>query len=108
LNRKRKQKSASGDDESIQPEIILLVPVFSPEFTIDLRWWYRYEPKKGDRILDLVADVLDGDPFTGLGKPEPLKYIAANTLVAADRPRASIGLSGRRQSHCVSASSLSL
>jgi toxin YoeB len=33
----------------------------------------------GDRILDLVADVLDGDPFTGLGKPEPLKYIAANT-----------------------------
>jgi toxin YoeB len=46
---------------------------------IDLRWWYRYEPKKGDRILDLVADILDGDPFTRIGKPEPLKYIAANT-----------------------------
>jgi toxin YoeB len=79
LNRKRKQKSASGDDEAIQPEIVLLVPVFIPEFKIDLRWWYRYEPKKGDRIMDLVADILDGDPFTGLGKPEPLKYIAANT-----------------------------
>ena len=73
MNRKRKQKSASGDDAAIQPEIILLVPVFSPEFKIDLRWWYRYEPKKGDRIVDLVADILDGDPFAGIGKPEPLK-----------------------------------
>jgi toxin YoeB len=25
-----------------------------------------------------VADILDGDPFQGLGKPEPLKYIAPN------------------------------
>jgi toxin YoeB len=79
LNRKRKHKSASGDDEAIQPELILLVPVFSPEFKVDLRWWYRYEPKKGDRSLDLVADILDGDPFTGIGKPEPLKYIAVST-----------------------------
>lgn len=36
------------------------------------------EPKKADRVMDLVTDVLDGDPFAGLGKPEPLKYIAAN------------------------------
>jgi toxin YoeB len=78
LNRKRKQKS-SASDEIVQPEVIIIVPIFSPEFKIDLRWWYRYEPKKGDRILDLVADVLDGDPFTGIGKPEALKYIAANT-----------------------------
>jgi toxin YoeB len=78
LNRKRKQKSSANDD-IIQPEVVILVPIFSPEFKIDLRWWYRYEPKKGDRILDLVADVLDGDPFTGIGKPEALKYIAANT-----------------------------
>jgi toxin YoeB len=26
--------------------------------------------------LDLVADILDGDLFKGIGKPEPLKYIA--------------------------------
>jgi toxin YoeB len=78
LNRKRQQKS-SASDEIVQPEIVILVPIFSPEFKIDLRWWYRYEPKKGDRILDLVADILDGDPFTGIGKPEPLKYITANT-----------------------------
>lgn len=30
-------------------------------------------------LLDLVADILDGEPFTDIGKPEPLKYIAANT-----------------------------
>ncbi len=78
MSRKRKQKS-SASDEIVQPEIVIIAPVFSPEFKIDLRWWYRCEPKKGDRILDLVADILDGDPFTGIGKPEPLKYIAANT-----------------------------
>ncbi len=55
-------------------------PVFSPDFKADLRWWYRQEPKKADRIIDLVADILDGDPFKGLGKPEPLKYFPeANT-----------------------------
>jgi toxin YoeB len=55
-------------------------PVFSPDFKADLRWWYRQEPKKADRIMDLVADILDGDPFNGLGKPEPLKYFPeANT-----------------------------
>jgi toxin YoeB len=43
------------------------LPVFSPDFKADLAWWYRNEPKKGDKILDLVADILDGDPFTGLG-----------------------------------------
>jgi toxin YoeB len=54
-------------------------PFFSPDFKADLRWWYRQDPKKADKILDLVADILDGDPFQGLGKPEPLKYIAPNT-----------------------------
>jgi toxin YoeB len=55
-------------------------PIFSPDFKADLRWWYRQEQKKADRIMDLVADILDGDPFNGLGKPEPLKYFPeANT-----------------------------
>jgi toxin YoeB len=80
LNRKRKQRKIGGDgDEEIQPLQIGFVPVFSPEFRVDLRWWYRHDPKKADRIMDLLTDVLDGEPFTGLGKPEPLKYIAANT-----------------------------
>jgi toxin YoeB len=55
------------------------VPIFSPGFREDLRWWYRQDPKKANRIMDLLSDVLDGDPFSGLGKPEPLKYVAAGT-----------------------------
>ncbi|BFM39326.1 Txe/YoeB family addiction module toxin [Synechocystis sp. LKSZ1] len=54
-------------------------PFFSPTFKEDLRWWYRQDPKRAEKILDLVADILDGHPFQGLGKPEPLKYIEANT-----------------------------
>jgi toxin YoeB len=77
LSRKSKKPNQS-DGESLQP-VVGFVPLFSPEFKADLRWWYRYEPKKADRIMDLLADILNGDPFTGIGKPEPLKYIAPNT-----------------------------
>ncbi len=80
MSRKRKKTIEDDHNEEIV-EIVnkCFLPVFSPEFKTDLRWWYRQEPKKGDRIMDLVADILDGEPFTGLGKPEPLKYVAANT-----------------------------
>jgi toxin YoeB len=55
-------------------------PVFSPDFKADLLWWYRQEPKKADRIMDLVADIFDGDPVNGWRKPEALKYFPeANT-----------------------------
>lgn len=72
---KKFQKSADND------KIILssYYPVFSPDFKRDLAWWYKKDAKKGDKILDLVADILDGKPFTGIGKPEPLKYIKNNT-----------------------------
>jgi toxin YoeB len=79
LSRKKKRLTSGEDNEERPPIKIGFVPLFSPEFKVDLRWWYRNEPKKADRIMDLVADILDGDPFSGLAKPEPLKYIAANT-----------------------------
>lgn len=76
--KKKQDKDASTPAENIQPQFGY-IPFFSPDFKADLRWWYRQDPKKADKILDLVADILDGDPFTGLGKPEPLKYIAPDT-----------------------------
>jgi toxin YoeB len=80
LSSKRKKITQGEDSKEILEEVSkCFVPVFSPEFRTDLRWWYRQEPKKADRVMDLVTDILDGEPFTGLGKPEPLKYIAANT-----------------------------
>jgi toxin YoeB len=52
------------------------VAVFHPEFREDLRFWVANERKVALRALDLVEAILR-DPFTGIGKPEPLKYLAA-------------------------------
>jgi toxin YoeB len=69
-------KKSSQQDE--KKPITQYVSVFSPDFKEDLRWWYSKEPRKEDRILDLIADILDGNPFIGIGKPEPLKYITSD------------------------------
>jgi len=53
------------------------VAVFHPEFREDLHWWVRTHRKTALRVLDLVEAVLR-DPFQGLGKPEPLKYLDPN------------------------------
>lgn len=50
--------------------------VFHPEFREDLRYWVATDRKIALRALDLVEAILR-DPFTGVGKPEPLKYLAA-------------------------------
>jgi toxin YoeB len=42
----------------------------------DLRFWVANERKVALRALGLVEAILR-DPFTGIGKPEPLKYLAA-------------------------------
>ena len=49
--------------------------VFQPEFIEDLRHWVATERKVALRALVIVEAVLR-DPFTGIGKPEPLKYLA--------------------------------
>jgi toxin YoeB len=48
--------------------------VFHPEFVDDLRFWVSTNRKVALRALDLVEAIL-GDPFAGIGKPEPLKYL---------------------------------
>jgi toxin YoeB len=54
------------------------VAVFQPEFREDLRHWVETDRRVALRVLDLVEAVLD-DPFRGMGKPEPLRHLAANT-----------------------------
>ena len=49
--------------------------VFYPEFREDLRFWVDTDHKVALRVFDLV-DAIMRDPFCGLGKPEPLKYLA--------------------------------
>lgn len=50
--------------------------IFQPEFLEDLRYWVETDRKLALRALTIVEDILR-DPFTGIGKPEPLKYLAA-------------------------------
>jgi len=71
--------------------------VFQPEFRDDLRYWVETERRTVLRVLALVEAILR-DPFRGLGKPEPLKYLGTGVwsrrltqehrlvyLVSADR-----------------------
>ena len=50
--------------------------VFQPEFREDLRYWIRTDRKTALRALDIIEAVMR-DPFVGIGKPEPLKYLMA-------------------------------
>jgi len=52
--------------------------VFHPEFREDLRYWAETDRKVALRAFDLIEAVMR-DPFDGIGKPEPLKYLAPNT-----------------------------
>jgi toxin YoeB len=49
-----------------------------PRFLEDLRFWIEHDRKVALRIMGLVEAVMR-DPFAGIGKPEPLKYLRANT-----------------------------
>jgi len=52
--------------------------VFQPEFREDLRYWVETDRKIALRVLDLVEAIMR-EPFSGIGKPEPLKYLASGT-----------------------------
>ena len=49
---------------------------FHPEFIDDLRYWVKQDRKIAIKVLELVEAVLR-QPFTGIGKPEPLKGVMA-------------------------------
>ena len=49
--------------------------VFQSEFIEDMRYWVETDRKLALRAFDLVEAILR-DPFTGVGKPELLKYLA--------------------------------
>jgi toxin YoeB len=48
--------------------------VFQEEFRDDLRYWVEIDRRTALRILGLVEAIMR-DPFAGVGKPEPLKYL---------------------------------
>jgi len=50
--------------------------VFQPEFIEDLRYWVETDRKIALRAFDLIEAIVR-DPYEGIGKPEPLKYLAS-------------------------------
>jgi toxin YoeB len=50
--------------------------IFHLEFRQDLRYWIETDRKIALRVFELIEAVLR-DPFDGIGKPEPLKYVLA-------------------------------
>jgi toxin YoeB len=52
--------------------------VFHAEFREDLEYWVKADRKTALRAFKLIEAIMR-DPFTGLGNPEPLKYLDANT-----------------------------
>jgi toxin YoeB len=75
LSKKKKKKS---EPDEIKPVVINRSPGFSSKFKEDLAWWFRQDFQKASKILDLVTAVMQ-DPFEGIGKPEPLKYMDVDT-----------------------------
>lgn len=50
--------------------------IFQPEFREDLKYWVKTNRKVALRAFDLIESIMR-DPFAGIGKPEPLKFILA-------------------------------
>ena len=61
----------------MKPDAAQRVAVFDRSFIEDLRWWVETDRRTALRLLDLVEAVMR-DPFAGIGKPEPLKYLGSD------------------------------
>ena len=44
----------------------------------DLAWWIQQDRSKALRIVNLIRDI-EREPFTGIGKPEPLRTAEAGS-----------------------------
>lgn len=50
--------------------------VCMPVFLEDLMYWVGNDPRVAERVLKLVDATLR-NPHSGIGKPEPLRHVAA-------------------------------
>lgn len=58
------------------PSRVSYEAVLDFQFREDLRFWVDTDRRVALRVLDLMDAILR-DPFQGIGKPEPLKYVFA-------------------------------
>lgn len=50
--------------------------VFHTEFREDLKFWIQTDRRVAIRAFDIIEAIMR-NPFEGIGKPEPLKYLLA-------------------------------
>ncbi len=65
----------AGINKHHDPKSTTRVAVFQPEFIEDLRYWVETDRRIALRAFTIIEAVLR-DPVHGIGKPEPLKYLA--------------------------------
>ncbi len=65
----------SKKKSSATPKTATRLAVFHPEFRDDLRYWIQTDRKISLRAFNIIEAILR-DPIQGIGKPEPLKYLA--------------------------------
>jgi toxin YoeB len=65
----------SGQSKSESTLSAKRTAVFQPEFIDDLKYWVKTDRKIALRVFSIIEAVIR-DPFRGIGKPEPLKYLA--------------------------------
>ncbi|MFN8634247.1 MAG: Txe/YoeB family addiction module toxin [Chloroflexota bacterium] len=68
------RRRETSEDRSPAPRRIVVV---QPEFREDLRFWVQTDRRVASRLLDLVEAIVR-EPFTGIGKPEPLRHLGSN------------------------------
>jgi toxin YoeB len=65
-------------NEEYIPETPNRDAVFSTKFRDDLVYWIESDRKTALRAFKLIEAIMR-DPFGGIGKPEPLKYLEPGT-----------------------------
>ena len=50
---------------------------FQPEFREDLAYWVKTDRKIALRAFKLIEGIMR-DPFIGIGKPEPLRFLGSS------------------------------
>ncbi|MBL7129347.1 MAG: Txe/YoeB family addiction module toxin [Ignavibacteria bacterium] len=50
--------------------------VFHSEFSDDLAYWVKVDRKIALRVFDIIESIIR-NPFKGIGKPEPLRFLGA-------------------------------
>ena len=62
--------------KTVEPERQVRSAIFQDEFRTDLRYWVETDRRTALRVFDLIEAIMR-EPFNGIGKPEPLKYLGA-------------------------------